>query len=255
MYNEKGQQLYSRSKVYTLMLTGLMAAVVLAATSVFRIPVPATNGYVHLGDAMIFVAVLILGRRNGTIAGATGSALADLLGGYAHWVPWTFAIKGLMAFIFGTLLVLVISRDQYQNSVCGCMKGKFSSRQNHGAAGREEISLRKAANVELAGDCSKAAGAELAGDCSKAANVELAGDCSRSGDELSLDISTIVAMTLSSMIMIAGYFIAQRIIYGNLAAPLAALPGNIAQAAAGILIASVILAAIRRTAPQMLGDH
>ena len=181
-----------RSGVYTLVLTGLMAALVMAATSFFKIPVPATNGYVHLGDAFVFLSVLILGRRNGTIAAATGSGLADLLGGYAHWVPWTFAIKGLMALAFGTLLIFIYSKT------------------------------------------------------SAAASTETA------GKKGSAEILTIIAMALSSLIMIGGYFIAHRVIYGTLAAPLAALPGNIAQAAAGVIIAGLAYAALKKAAPQLL---
>ena len=181
-----------RSGVYTLVLTGLMAALVMAATSFFKIPVPATNGYVHLGDAFVFLSVLILGRRNGTIAAAAGSGLADLLGGYAHWVPWTFAIKGLMAFAFGTLLIFIYSKT------------------------------------------------------SAAASTETA------GKKGSAEILTIIAMALSSLIMIGGYFIAHRVIYGTLAAPLAALPGNIAQAAAGVIIAGLAYAALKKAAPQLL---
>lgn len=180
-----------RSGVYTLVLTGLMAALVMAATSFFKIPVPATNGYVHLGDAFVFLSVLILGRRNGTIAAAAGSGLADLLGGYAHWVPWTFAIKGLMAFAFGTLLIFICSKTSAEASPEAGKKG-FA------------------------------------------------------------DTLTILAMALSSLIMIGGYFIAHRIIYGNLAAPLAALPGNIAQAAAGVIIAGLAYAALKKAAPQLL---
>lgn len=189
IYTGRNKELSSRSQVYTLVLTGLMAALVMAATSSFRIPVPATNGYVHLGDAFIFLSVLILGRRNGTIAAASGSALADLLGGYAHWVPWTFAIKGLMAFAFGTLLIMIYNKTS---------------------------------------------------------------DDSKSGYKAAL---TSIAMAASSLIMIAGYFTAQRIIYGNLAAPLAALPGNIIQAAAGVLIASVAAAALKKAAPKLLCQY
>ena len=168
-----------KSPAYELMLTGLMAALVMAATSFFRIPVVATNGYIHLGDAMVFLSVMILGRRNGTIAGASGSAMADLIGGYAHWVPWTFVIKGVMAFVTASIL----------------------------EAGKEKD--RKPLPVSLA------------------------------------------AMAAGSLVMISGYFLAQRIIYGNLAAPLAALPGNVVQASAGIVIAEVMSAAIRKTAPKM----
>ena len=171
----------TRGQIYDLMLTGLMAAIVMAATSFFRIPVIATNGYIHLGDAMVFLSVLILGRSNGTIAAASGSALADLLGGYAHWVPWTFIIKGLMAFICGT--IILSGKDKEKNV----------------------SAFRSAA-----------------------------------------------AMAAGALVMMAGYFIVQRFMYGTWAAPLAALPGNIAQGAAGVMIAEILSAAIKKTAPNMI---
>ena len=33
------------------------------------------------------------------VAGGLGSALADLLTGYAHWAPWTLVIKGIEGWI------------------------------------------------------------------------------------------------------------------------------------------------------------
>ena len=170
-----------RNQVYELMMTGLMAALVMAATSFFRIPVVATNGYIHLGDAMVFLSVMILGRKNGTIAGASGSALADLLGGYVHWAPWTFIIMGVLAFICGTILL----------------------------AGKDK------------------------------------------GENASI-VRQALAMLAGSVFMMAGYFICQRFMYGTWAAPLAALPGNVIQSSAGIVIAEILSAALKRTAPGML---
>ena len=39
-----------------------------------------------MGDCMIFLAVLMLGRKNGAIAAALGGALSDLLAGAAVWI-------------------------------------------------------------------------------------------------------------------------------------------------------------------------
>ena len=91
-------------KTNRIVMTGLMTCLILVATMVVRIPVPFTQGYVHLGDTMIFLGVLLLGKKNGTIAAGVGSALADLLGGYAYYVPWTLVVKALMAFVVGAAL-------------------------------------------------------------------------------------------------------------------------------------------------------
>ena len=92
------------SDLSQLVLTSLMICLILLGTIMFRIPVPMTQGYVHLGDAMIYLAVLLLGRRNGAAASALGSAMGDILGGFAFWAPWTLAIKFLMAYVTATLI-------------------------------------------------------------------------------------------------------------------------------------------------------
>jgi len=91
-------------KIKDLTITALFAAVIFIMTYTFKIPNVMTGGYVHLGDCGIFVAVLLLGRKNGTIAAAVGGALADLLGGYFIFILPTFIIKGLMAYVMGTVL-------------------------------------------------------------------------------------------------------------------------------------------------------
>lgn len=84
--------------VQRLALGGLMAALVCVATSFFKLPVPITQGYIHLGDAFVLVSAAILGPL-GVAAGAIGSMLADLLGGYFQYLLPTFVIKGVVALV------------------------------------------------------------------------------------------------------------------------------------------------------------
>ena len=91
----------SGERVVNLVMMGLMTCLVIVATMFIRIPIPMTQGYVHLGDSMIFLAVLILGKKNGSLAAGVGSAMGDILGGYAMWAPWTLVIKFVMAWILG----------------------------------------------------------------------------------------------------------------------------------------------------------
>ena len=79
-------------------VAGVMAAFVFIATFVPQIPIPL--GYAHLGDGAIFLAVVLAGRRAGIFAGAFGSALADLAGGFPVWILPTLIIKAVMAEIF-----------------------------------------------------------------------------------------------------------------------------------------------------------
>lgn len=92
------------TKTERLVMTALMMSLILIGTVVIRIPIPLTQGYVHVGDALIYVAVLTLGKKHGAFAAVAGSALADILGGFAMWAPWTFAIKALMALIAGIFI-------------------------------------------------------------------------------------------------------------------------------------------------------
>ncbi len=100
-----------------MVLTALMACLVLLATYMIRIPSPFTQGYIHLGDTMIFLSVLVLGKKNGTVAAGLGSALADLLGGYAAYAIWTFMIKGLMAFIMGAFIERAIRKNKHHRRI------------------------------------------------------------------------------------------------------------------------------------------
>ncbi len=77
----------------------MFAAFTCVATMIIRIPVPATGGYIHPGDALVVLSGVFLGPLYGFLAAGIGSALADLIGGYFIYVPITFVIKGLVALL------------------------------------------------------------------------------------------------------------------------------------------------------------
>ena len=91
-------------KTKELAMTALMTALIFTATYIIKIPNPATGGYTHMGDCMIFLGVMVLGRKQGALAGGLGGALSDLLSGAAVWVLPTFFIKYAMGWIMGLLL-------------------------------------------------------------------------------------------------------------------------------------------------------
>ena len=86
-----------------LAVSGVLAAFVVLTTSIVKIPVPATGGYVHPGDGIILFSALLLGPF-AAIIGGVGSALADLLGGYAIYILPTFLIKAMMGGFAGFLV-------------------------------------------------------------------------------------------------------------------------------------------------------
>lgn len=88
-----------------LVLMGLMIALVWLAGSVIKIP--SVGGFVHVGDCMVFLCVVILGKKKGAVASAFGMMLVDVLGGYFLWAPFTFVIKGAMAYIAGSILEIL----------------------------------------------------------------------------------------------------------------------------------------------------
>ncbi len=82
-------------------INGLFIALVCLSTMVLQVPVPATSGYIHLGDSVILIVSVFFGWKYGMIAGGVGSGLADLLSGYPHWMVFTLIIKGLMGLLIG----------------------------------------------------------------------------------------------------------------------------------------------------------
>jgi uncharacterized membrane protein len=84
-----------------LVKMAMLAAVCMIAT---YIKIPLGNGaMVHLGSAAIFTTGILFGGRYGGFAGAIGSAMYDLIGGFSPYTLWSFVIKGVSGWIVGTL--------------------------------------------------------------------------------------------------------------------------------------------------------
>ena len=90
------------TKLLRLVMTGVLMALACVATMVIQIPSP-THGYMNLGDCVVLLSGCLLGPVYGAVAGGVGSALADLLSGYAVYVPGTLVIKAVMAALAGVL--------------------------------------------------------------------------------------------------------------------------------------------------------
>lgn len=167
-----------RSSVATMVLTAMMMCMVVVMTMIIRIPIPATQGYIHLGDCMIFFSVLLLGWKWGAVAAGLGSAMADFFAGYMQYVPITLIVKGLMGLIMGLALELAVNR--------GLSKGKMKAME-------------------------------------------------------------IVSMIIAGFVMVAGYYVAEGILYGNFLTPLASVPMNILQFVVGVVLATALYTAMEKT--------
>ena len=93
-----------QKRLRNLVYTAMMAALVAVATLFIHIPIPMQSGYCNLGDALILCSGALLGPW-AAAAAAVGSAMADLLLGYAVYAPATAVIKGAMGWIAGGLCV------------------------------------------------------------------------------------------------------------------------------------------------------
>lgn len=161
-----------------LIMAGLMTGMITISTMIFKIPIPLTTGYIHLGDSMIFLAVLILGWKYSAVAAGIGSALADVIGGFAMWAPWTFCIKAVMAVLMGYAIKKQIGGDK---KIFG------------------------------------------------------------------LPVCQLVGMVLSGVWMVAGYYVAEGVMYSNFVVATIAIPWNLVQFVMGFIIAGLIAAALLKT--------
>ena len=170
-----------RSGVATMVLTAMMMCMVVVMTMIIRIPIPATQGYIHLGDCMIFFSVLLLGWKWGAVAAGLGSAMADFFAGYMQYVPITFIVKGLMGLIMGLAMEYAVKKNLSR----GAMKAM-----------------------------------------------------------------EIISMVVAGLVMVAGYYVAEGILYGNFLTPLASVPMNILQFVVGVVIATALYTAIEKAPRQ-----
>jgi len=83
-----------------IVLSALLAAIITVCTRFTAIPIFGGTGYVHIGDAFVFLAAALLPMPYALGAAAIGGALADLFSGFVVYIFPTAIIKALMALMF-----------------------------------------------------------------------------------------------------------------------------------------------------------
>ncbi len=161
-----------QSKTTKLIMTALLMGIVVVSIMFIKLPIPLTQGYVHLGDGMILLAMLILGWKYGAVAGGLGGALADVLSGYAVWAPWTLALKAIMVIVAGLII--------------------------------EKLPIKSNGIM-------------------------------------------VFAMIMGGILMVAGYYVAEGVLYGNWVSPMIAVPWNVGQVIVGIALAMTVAFALSNT--------
>ena len=88
------------NKTRKITITALFAAIITIMTAyICHIPVGTNGGYVHLGDAFIYVAAVFLPRPYALAAAAIGGGMADILTA-PMWAPATIIIKMIIVLPF-----------------------------------------------------------------------------------------------------------------------------------------------------------
>ncbi|MCS7132268.1 MAG: ECF transporter S component [Aigarchaeota archaeon] len=208
----------------------LSTALVLAATIVVNIYVPATRGYFNLGETMIYLVALLFDPVTAAFAGGVGSALADIILGYTIYAPATLVIKaaegalasflihslrdkrrGLFALSMGTvtaysILILVIGYTLFVGEVELTLPGPLTFR----------------------GFIEPASWIIIASALIATPLYILI----RRRDEIGL---ILISLLLAGSVMILGYYVYQQFLLGYYA--LAEVPINLGQVVMGIAVA------------------
>ncbi len=103
-------------KISKIVNCAVFSAIILVATWLVKIPLPVV-GYINAGDAVILLCSFIMGPIWGGVSGAVGASLADLLSGYAVYIPATFFIKLVMGLIAGGIFELLKNNHPVIRSV------------------------------------------------------------------------------------------------------------------------------------------
>ena len=87
-------------KILLMCITGVFTALVFVVTAYLHIPT--NNGYIHVGDGLIYLAACLLPWHYAMVVGAGGAFLADCLTGFAVWAPGSVIIKALTVLLFSS---------------------------------------------------------------------------------------------------------------------------------------------------------
>ena len=102
----------------TIATAGVMLALVFVMTWLPKVPI-GPGGYIHLGDAAVYVAAFLFGPVVGVFAAAVGTAFSDLAAGYGVFAPGTFVIHGLQGLVAALIAWRRGSREMVVAAIAG----------------------------------------------------------------------------------------------------------------------------------------
>lgn len=231
-------------------LTGLMTALVFILTFIIKIPVPYTSGYIHLGDSMIYISVIVLGPFLGAFASGVGSMLSDILGGYAQYALPTLIIKSIMALCMGFILKSKTRKSTFLSVISAIVVwiafsvGAILNLQYHISTEGTSSILEKA-GVDLQTINNLPIWLIVGIAASVIILSATAWFISRKASHSIFGIKAIVGMTAAGMCMVIGYFITESFMYGVIASTFS-IPMNMIQFFSGVLVAGLLAPSIKR---------
>ncbi len=90
----------NKKSLLKITYTAIFTAIIVLAISVIKFSTGLGEGYIHLGDSIIYLTACVLPFPYCLVASALGGALADILSGFAIWSIPTMIIKMLNALPF-----------------------------------------------------------------------------------------------------------------------------------------------------------
>ncbi|MGI6227299.1 MAG: ECF transporter S component [Peptococcales bacterium] len=249
----------NKNRTKKITFGGLMIALVFVTTFSIKIPVPFTQGYIHAGDSMIFIAAILLGWKYGALAGGVGSALADLVGGYANWILPTLIIKTIMGALVGWIAKDIDVRNNNTKLILSVFMAFFW-------LGLTSI-LRNVIAKSIT-----ASSSHLLGEIDGINTMEellILGQKVQDQlfwasilipvvifllsiyltriDKRLFTMDQLLGMLIAGLWMVTGYYVAAGIMYGSFIVPIFSIPWNIVQFTIGLVIAYFIIFALKKT--------
>ncbi len=106
MKEERRSARIIESPAFRVALLAILTALTAVFTSVVKIPIAPTRGYLNFGDVAIYFTAFTFGPVSALIAGGVGTALADLLSPYVQWAPISLLVHGLQGLVAGLVAAI-----------------------------------------------------------------------------------------------------------------------------------------------------
>lgn len=105
-------KLMNKTTTLFLVYTAMLLAINIVVTVFISLPAPFMGGLgnLNIGDSVVLVAAVVLGPIGGAVVGGLGGLIADLIGGYFMFAPFTLIIKAIEGLVCGLLFNYVLKR-------------------------------------------------------------------------------------------------------------------------------------------------